>query len=141
MRLPEMAIFFEIPGEAVAFARSGGNGRIRFTPKRQRDFMGAVKTFASRAMAGQPPLDGPLEMSVRATYLTPDSWSQKKKDRAKWRTSKPDADNIAKLLQDSMNKIVFADDAQVARLVVEKQYGPIAQIVVTVWPLLEGDGV
>jgi Holliday junction resolvase RusA-like endonuclease len=128
-------IAFTIPGEPVAFARSGGNGKVRFTPPKQRDFMGVIKTFASRAMAGQEPIEGAVEMNVRAVYLTPSSWSAKKKSAARWKTSKPDADNLAKLLKDAMNAIVFRDDAQVASLSVQKVYGPIAGITVSVQAL------
>lgn len=125
-------IAFQIPGEPVAFARSGGKGAIRFTPKRQRDFMALVQLAASKAMAGQEPFAGPVEMVVRATYLIPKSWPRKKADTAKWRTSKPDADNLAKIIADAINTIVFADDAQVASLTVQKVYGPLAGVTVSV---------
>ena len=50
-------IAFHIPGDVVPFARSGGNGKVRFTPKKQRDFMALVKLAAHQAMNGQPPLE------------------------------------------------------------------------------------
>lgn len=130
-------IAFNIPGEPVAFARSGGKGAIRFTPKKQRDFMGLVKLAAAGAMNGQPPLDGPLEMTIRATYLVPASWSKKRRDAAHWRTSKPDADNLAKIVADAINEIVYLDDSQVASLTVQKTYGPIAGVTVSVTALDE----
>ncbi len=49
-----------------------------------------------------------------------------------------DADNIAKLVSDAFNEIVYADDAQVASLIVQKRYGPLAGVTVTVAPLDEG---
>jgi Holliday junction resolvase RusA-like endonuclease len=130
-------IAFTIPGEPVAFARSGGKGAIRFTPKRQRDFMALVKLAAANAMAGAPPIEGPVEMILRATYCAPVSWSKKKRDAAHWRTSKPDADNIAKIVADAINEIVYLDDSQVASLAVQKVYGPLAGVAVTVAPLDE----
>ena len=123
---------FTIPGEPVPFARAGSLGRRRFTPKRQSDFMGAVKTIAAAAMQGQPPLAGPVSMDVRAVYLIPESWSRKRKAAAYWKASKPDADNVAKILKDSMSTIVFGDDAQVAHLNVVKIYGPVAFVRVSV---------
>lgn len=36
---------------------------------------------------------------------------------------KPDVDNLAKIVLDSLNKIAYDDDAQVCRLLVEKRYG------------------
>lgn len=125
-------IAFHIPGEPVAFARSGGKGAIRFTPKRQRDFMALVQLAASKAMGEQEPFAGPVEMVVRAVYLIPKSWPKKKANTATWRTSKPDADNIAKIVSDAINTIVFADDAQVASLTVQKVFGPLAGVTVSV---------
>lgn len=130
-------IAFHIPGEPVAFARAGAKGKRRFTPKKQSDFMGMVRLFASRAMKGGRPIAGPVEMQVRAVYLVPESWSQKKKSAAHWKASKPDADNIAKILKDAMNTIVFEDDAQVASLTVQKVYGPISGLTVSVQSLVK----
>lgn len=131
-------ICFQIPGEPVAFARSGGKGAIRFTPKKQRDFMALVKLAAASAMAGEPPMEGPVEMTVRATYCIPLSWSKKKREAARWRTSKPDADNICKIVADAINEIVYLDDSQVASLTVQKTYGPLAGVTVTVARLDDG---
>jgi Holliday junction resolvase RusA-like endonuclease len=122
---------FHIPSDPVAFARSGGNGKVRFTPKRQRDFMALVRLAAHKAMDGAAPIAGPVELAIRATYLVPSSWPKKRAAAAKWRTSKPDADNLAKIVADAMNAIVFADDAQVASLIVQKTYGPLAGVTVT----------
>jgi Holliday junction resolvase RusA-like endonuclease len=133
-------ISFKIPAEPVAFARSGGNGSVRFTPKRQRDFMALVKLAAHRAMDGEPPLDGPIDLKIRANYLVPTSWSKKRAASARWRTARPDADNIAKIISDAMNEIVFADDAQVVSLTVQKVYGPIAGVTVTAMRLDENGG-
>jgi len=127
-----LSVSFTIPGEPIAFARSGGNGSVRFTPKRQRDFMSLVRLSAYQAMDGKPPLEGPLMMCVNATYLVPKSWSKAKAAQANWRTSKPDVDNIAKIIADSMNEIVFVDDAQIARLAVQKIYGTVAGVAVEV---------
>jgi len=124
-------VAFTIPGEPIAFARSGGNGKVRFTPKRQRDFMALVQLAAHGAMDGQPPLAGPIELRIRAVYRVPTSWSKKRAAFARWRTSKPDADNLAKIISDSINEIVFGDDAQVASLIVQKTYGPIAGVTVS----------
>ena len=124
-------IAFVIPAEPVAFARSGGNGAVRFTPKRQRDFMALVKLAAHKAMDGAPPFSGPVELQIRAVYRVPKSWSKKRAATAHWRTARPDSDNIGKLIADSINEIVYGDDAQVASMTVQKVYGPIAGITVS----------
>jgi Holliday junction resolvase RusA-like endonuclease len=132
-------ITFTIPGEPVAFARSGGNGKVRFTPKRQRDFMALVKLAAHQAMQGREPFVDAVRLDIEAHYLIPTSWPKKKAAAARWRTSKPDADNVAKLISDSINEIVFVDDAQVAQLSVRKVYGSTSRTLVTITPL-EAEG-
>lgn len=126
------SISFTIPGEPVAFARSGGNGTVRFTPKKQRDFMALVRLSAYQAMDGMPPFEGPLFMEVTAQYLVPKSWPKAKAADAFWRVSKPDVDNIAKLVADSLNEVVYQDDAQVSRLIVQKNYSDVAGVSVRI---------
>ena len=116
-------IEFTIPGTPVPFARSGGNGKIRFTPKKQRSAMVDVKLMAERAMAGRAPIEGPVELVVEASYLPPASWSEKKRAAVRWKTSRPDLDNIVKLAKDSCNKIIWLDDAQVVKSSASKVYG------------------
>jgi len=125
-------IFFSIPGECVPFARAGANGKIRFTPKRQRDFMCLVKLAAAKAMNDEPPFEGPLRIVLRATYLTPKSWSKSKRANTYWKTSKPDASNLLKLVEDALNGVAFLDDAQIVEATVQKTYAPIAQTVVEI---------
>ena len=125
-------IAFTVPGEAVPWSRAGSNSGQRYTPKRQASFMGAIKLFASQAMAGAEPLYGPVELSIRATYLVPASWGAKRRALAIWKTSKPDADNLGKIVADALNSLAYADDAQVASLIVQKRYGPMAGLTVSV---------
>lgn len=128
-------IHFEIPGDAVPFARAGAQGKRRFTPKRQSDYMSVVRLFATQAMAGRAPFEGPVRMIVLAEYRPPASWSLKKKFTASWKTSRPDADNIYKLTADSLNGVVFVDDAQIADIRISKTYAPASRLFVTVEPL------
>ena len=108
---------------------------MRFTPPKQRSYEGVIKTFALGAMDGQPPIKGPVRLVICADYLVPKSWSKRKRATAEWKDSKPDADNLAKIFKDAMNKIVFEDDAQVAYLIVQKKYGIFARVTVSVMEL------
>lgn len=128
-------IAISIPGEPVAFARAGAHGSQRFTPAKQRGYMSILKQEAGRRMGGEPPMEGPVSLAIRATYLVPASWSARRKAEARWKTSAPDADNIAKIVKDALNTIVYRDDAQVADLRIQKMYGPIAGLTITVQPL------
>jgi Holliday junction resolvase RusA-like endonuclease len=127
-------IAFTIHGEPIAkgrprFVRATGRA---FTPQKTADYENRVEEAAARGMGGREPFNGPLRLTVRATFLVPASWSQKRRIAAHWKTSKPDADNIAKIVKDALNKIVYRDDAQIVELTVQKLYGPIAGLTVTV---------
>ena len=64
------------------------------------------------------PLDGALEL--RTTWLFPVGKSHKS---GEWRTTRPDTDNLQKMLKDCMTKCGYwKDDAQVVREIVEKQW-------------------
>ncbi len=92
---------------------------------------------AKQAMAGRKPLSGALMVSVDAYFPVPKSWS--KRDRAAALigeirpTGRPDADNIEKTVGDSLNKIVWLDDAQIVDAEIHKYYSakPLLHIEVT----------
>ena len=138
------AVRFTIFGEPVPFTRAGAFGKRRFTPPKQRDYMLEVRRVAHEAMAGAAPFEGPLSVEVIAIYGIPATWSKKRRAETRWRTSRPDVDNIAKLIADAigdnpslsqtdkLGAIVFRDDASVCRLLVEKRYGSQSYVCVTV---------
>lgn len=64
------------------------------------------------------PMAGPV--SLRVLWLFPKGKSHK---NGEWRTTKPDTDNLQKLLKDCMTRCGFwNDDAQVVREVAEKRW-------------------
>ena len=64
------------------------------------------------------PMEGALEL--RTTWLFPVGRSHRS---GEWRTTRPDTDNLQKMLKDCMTKCGFwKDDAQVVREIVEKQW-------------------
>ena len=64
----------------------------------------------------EAPLDGPLSLVVKFCFAS--GWRHK---AGQWKISKPDTDNMVKLLKDCMTAAKYwADDAQVAQEVVEK---------------------
>ena len=116
---------FTVSGQPVAFARSGSNGRVRFIPAKQRHAGNHVAAIAFDAMAGAALFEGPLRVSVLAVWPWPKSMTAKLHSvtGAHFRTSRPDADNIDKLLCDACNGVILQDDAQICVLAVEKQFG------------------
>lgn len=75
------------------------------------------------------PMTGPVALAV--TFVWPHLASTPKRDRARRipKTTRPDADNIVKALQDCLVRLRFVhDDGQIARLMLEKFHGPEAQV-------------
>jgi Holliday junction resolvase RusA-like endonuclease len=103
------------------FVRSLG---IAFTPKKTADYEAVLQAAGAQAMAGRPPLDGPLVVRLTAFMPIAVSWSKKKTAAAiegSVRPGKPDLDNILKTL-DALNQIVWRDDSQIAEARLSKLY-------------------
>lgn len=71
-------------------------------------------------------IDGPVKARIEVYYKIPKSYSKKRvqaiRDGLEMPLKKPDSDNIAKIVLDSLNKIAFNDDAQVVELTVIKRW-------------------
>ena len=121
---------FIIPGQPIAKGRPRvalrGIKAIAYTPDKTRQYERDAKIIIKQAMAGRPPLEGPVSVIIDAWFKTP-----KRKLKSFHHTSKPDADNICKILCDSMNGIAYIDDSQVCQLVVNKLYGDAPRVHVT----------
>ena len=115
-----MRISITIPGKPVPKARPfvRKDGRV-FTPKETAVFEQAVRLHAMAAMKGKKILTGAIKLSVTAYMPIPQSWSLKQKTKAMSgalrHTKKPDLSNIIKSVEDALNGIVYADDAQIDR--------------------------
>ena len=109
---------FVVPGDCVPWARAGG-GKTghRFTPPKQAKYMAALKLICSAAMKGAKPIEGPIKLQLFAAYAKP-----KRKLASVWRTGRPDADNLCKIVGDALNGVAWGDDAQIAVMFVEKFY-------------------
>lgn len=127
-------IEFTVPGEAIPWARAGARGKQRFTPAKQRNYMGALRMFCAAAMKGKGPITGPIELTVQAVYSWPKSLTSKKRvlPGAEWKTSRADVDNIEKMVMDSLNTVAWLDDAQIASSRTSKVYGDIPQLQVRI---------
>jgi len=80
----------------------------------------ARKNLTGRLIFHRPdvPLKGPLALTT--LWLFPKGRNHK---NGEWRSTKPDTDNLQKLLKDCMTKCGFwEDDAQVVRETVEKRW-------------------
>ena len=81
-------------------------------------------------------LTGPLKVTIITYFAIPKSTSKKKAkqmlDYEILPTVKPDTDNIAKSILDSLNGIAYLDDKQVVNLQVEKYYAETSSVSVKI---------
>lgn len=133
-----MEFNFIVYGEPVAKGRPrfSYNGRYvqTYTPTKTERFENLVKLCFKQA--GGILFDGQLKMEIKCYWSIPKSFSKKKTQMAIdgeiMKTSKPDCDNVAKAICDSLNKIAYNDDSQIVVLEVYKYYSNIARTEITI---------
>ncbi|MBQ1576541.1 MAG: RusA family crossover junction endodeoxyribonuclease [Oscillospiraceae bacterium] len=93
------------------------NGKpIFYEPTSVRDARELLTAHLSR---NRPPTPMEGALQLRALWLFP----RGRHRNGEWRTTKPDTDNLQKLLKDCMTACGFwEDDAQVVREIVEKRW-------------------
>ena len=123
------SISFNIPGEPQ------GKGRPRFSTRG-----GFVKTYTPEKTASYEnfvkvcylnefhdfKITGEIDAKIIAYFPIPKNFSKKKRQLASYGeirpAKKPDCDNIAKIILDSLNGIAYEDDKQIIDLKVSKFY-------------------
>ena len=75
-------------------------------------FKATARMAAAAAYTGAP-LKGPLRAELSFVFAS------KKKERT-WKATRPDADNLAKGLLDSLNGTLYVDDNQICELTITK---------------------
>ena len=83
-----------------------------------------IYEFFRKVWRGSRPSYGEFSVEIRMEYLGDPPWI--------------DLDNLAKAILDAIKGYVFHDDAQVARLLVERAPGERERILVTVRPIPPG---
>lgn len=127
---------FNIPGKIQAKQRPRFNGISAYTPQKTVNYENWVKACYLEKYKSNDLLDVPLEVHIIAYYEIPKSISKKKKQEMledKIRpTIKPDTDNIAKSILDSLNGIAYKDDKQIVSLKVDKYYAEVPSVSVEI---------
>lgn len=96
-----------------------------------------------RRHAPDAPWTGPLRLTVvflfphpKTHYRTGKHSNELRPDAPSWHTSRPDTDNLCKLVKDALSGVFYRDDAQIAGLVATKCYaGETPQTCVTLTAL------
>lgn len=124
-----MKYSFEILEKAIGKQRprySSKTGRM-YTPTATRSFEEKVRwAFTQKYNIATEPSEKAFKAKIIAVYEPPKSLSKKKKEELLKQinyTKKPDADNVAKIILDSLNGLAYKDDSQVSALLVLKDYG------------------
>ena len=137
---PCMPMTFWVPGmpEPKRRHRSGlrGGRIVTYTDQRTKLAQEHVR-LATLPYRPPCPWTGALRVEMVAVRLPPASWPKARRESAvfgdaEFPTTRPDTDNEAKLVLDSLNGILYRDDAQVVQLRSDKRYGRHAGIMVTV---------
>ncbi|MDR5756484.1 RusA family crossover junction endodeoxyribonuclease [Caballeronia sp. LZ035] len=134
-------IKFTVAGQPVPkgrprASRTATGVRMR-TPEKTARYERKVKAFAINAMLGGKPIARPVRLKISIVVPIPASWSKPRREKARTgeicATKKPDADNVLKAINDAMNGVVYADDAQVIEIQLSKAYGdePRVEVAVT----------
>ena len=125
--------------ELTVFGQPTGKGRPRFTkvghaytPQTTKKYEELVRyTFVS----GYPkaiPIANAVKATIIAYFGIPKSYSKKKRqdclDCKIAVQSKPDCDNIAKIILDSLNGYAYVDDKQVRALRVIKEWSEMPRV-------------
>ena len=121
-----MKLSFYIEGKVQAKQRPRLSRYSTYTPEKTKNYENWVKLCFINKYPNFKPLEDALRVKIFAYYEIPKSTSKKRKlamlDDEIRPTIKPDTDNIAKGILDSLNKIVYLDDKQVVDLEVKKMY-------------------
>ena len=129
--MDDVLVSFSIPGRLrgkgrhrsrLVKARDGRQFVHNHPDKKTEDAEAMVRSFASDAMDGRPPFDGPLVLQVSVRMNTTASWSKKKRAETVYITGKPDIDNQIKLIGDACNGILWKDDSQLCAIHFGRKY-------------------
>lgn len=133
-----MNIIFEVLGKPQGKARvkvTQRNGfALAYTPDKTTNYENLIKLCYMSKRNQTELTHEPISMTIRADYEIPKSFSKKKQIEALngilRPTTKPDLDNIAKVVCDALNKVAYHDDNQVIELNVTKFYSKQPKLVI-----------
>lgn len=128
-----------IPGEPKGkgrpkFSRQGKFVKT-YTPETTVNYENWVKLCFQEAKLKK--LTGELKAEIKCFFGIPQSFSKKKKDdayHARIRpTKKPDIDNIAKIVLDSLNGLAYDDDKNIVSCTIDKWYDDNARVEIYIY--------
>jgi Holliday junction resolvase RusA-like endonuclease len=137
-----MVYEFEMIGDIVGKARPRMNTRTgrAYTPTKTKNYEYFLRQWFIREYPNFKTIESRVKVTVIAYFDIPKSTSKKKQkqmlDCEIFPTVKPDTDNIAKSILDSLNGIAYLDDKQVVKLEVEKYYSQVPCVAIMIEEIL-----
>lgn len=135
----ENSLKFTVPGDPFGKERPRAARKGKFvtvyTPKKTKKYESHVRSCYLNEYKRKM-IKGAVEVDIDSFHPIPKSTSKKQTEKMLNNeincTIKPDADNIAKCILDPLNGIAFTDDNHVCRLIIEKRYGTIPRVEVSI---------
>lgn len=126
-----MVVRFQVKGKPKGKERPRLANGVVYTPKGTTDYERDVQIEYLRQVGGYQ-LKGAIEADIEAFFEYPKAWSKKRREQEEgmYYQSKPDVDNIAKIILDALNKVAYKDDAAVSIVKVTKRYGEESKVIV-----------
>ena len=128
-----------IPVPQGALVRSPSGGLYNRGGSRLEVWRGGIRDAASREMGSREPMAGPVSVRLvlmfprlTAHFRTGRHRDELRPDAPSVMATVPDVDKCARSCLDALSGVAFRDDRQVSRLVVEKQYGDVPGVFVSV---------
>lgn len=110
---------FTVPGRPVSWKRTkGGKVGQRYTPTKQRIAQKRIEIQARAAIPNGWSSSGRFIVNIAAAFKWP---------FLETRSSEPDSDNIAKLVNEALEGVAFLNDRQATTVIVEKRYQQAAE--------------
>lgn len=131
-----MKYYFEVNEKPIGKQRPRYSSKTKrmYTPTKTISFEEKIQwTFKGKYNVAEQPSTKPFKAKIVAVFKPNDSLSKKKKEELLYKIDypkKPDADNIAKIVLDSLNGLAYKDDSQVTELLVLKDYGKEDKVIV-----------
>lgn len=132
---------FEVPGkpqgkQRVRVCVRGGYAKA-YTPEETASYENLIMlSFKASNESYLIPRGTPVRIRIDAIYAVPKSFSKKRTNEALNGNlkplTKPDIDNVAKVVCDALNGVAYDDDSQVVEIVATKIYGNVPKLVVNI---------
>lgn len=134
-----MQFIVEGKPQGKARARTFYNDRAgkmcSMTPEQTKSYEELIR-WKYKAAGGQYMGEKVLQVDIKAFYPIPKAFSKAKKVEALERqirpTTKPDCDNIIKVVLDALNGVAYYDDKQVVCVSCNKYYGEMGYLEISI---------